>query len=207
MNPSELNPCPKPIFIVLSGPSGVGKDFVLNSLKARPANTDLAFIVTNTTRPMRMGEIQDANYHFVTPARFQEMIATSDLLEHANVYGNWYGVPKGPVKAAFAAGHDVIIKVDVQGAQTIKRAIPQAVLIFLSPHSLSELAERLRKRNTESPVDLARRLKTAETEMLAVSGFDYVIVNKNGQVDKVITALEAIITAERLRVNQREYRL
>jgi len=206
MNPSNINQHHKPILLVLSGPSGVGKDFVLNILKAQPLATNLTTIVTNTTRPMRAGEIQDTNYHFVSLAEFQRMIAANELLEYANVYNNWYGVPKRPVRTELAAGHDVIIKVDIQGARTIKQAIPQAILVFLSPSALSELAERLRKRNTESPDDLARRLKTAEAEMTTIPDFDYVIVNKNGQADRVIAALEAIITAEKLRVNRDEYR-
>ena len=207
MKQSDLNPCPHPLLLVISGPSGVGKDFVLNAVKNRPAAERLAPIITNTTRPMRPGETQDADYHFVSLAEFQAMIATGGLLEYANVYGNWYGVPKAPVRQALAAGWDAVIKVDVQGARSIKQAAPEAVLVFISPPSIDELAQRLKKRNTESPEQLERRLKTAETEMMEMPRFDYVIVNYSGQVERVIAGLEAIITAEKLRVNPRECRL
>lgn len=200
MNPSESTPRPKPILLVLSGPSGVGKDFVLNNLRARLTTNSLSVVVTNTTRPIRAREVQDADYHFVTPAAFQEMIAANELLEYANVYGNWYGVSKKPVEAALAAGKDTIIKVDVQGAKAIKHSMPRAILVFLMPASLSELTGRLQKRNTESPDDLARRLKTAEAEMMEISYFDYAVVNENGQVNRAIDCLEAIVTAEKLRV-------
>ncbi len=195
---------PPALVLVLSGPSGVGKDYVLNSLKNRESARELCTIVTNTTRPMRPGEIQDADYHFVPLDEFQEMIVGGGLLEYASVYGNWYGVPRAPVKEALSRGRDVVIKVDVQGARTIKQALPQAVLVFLAPPSMTELAERLKKRNTESPQQLERRLATAEAEMTQMPLFDYVIINENGQVDRVIADLEAIIRAEKLRVSPRE---
>ena len=201
MNPSNLNPCPHPLLLVLSGPSGVGKDYVLSSLKRRPAAEGLSVVVTNTTRSMRPGEKQDIDYHFVTISEFQQMIATGGLLEYANVYGNWYGVPKSPVKAALASGRDAIIKVDVQGARTIRNMVPDAVLVFLSPPTMEELTERLKQRNTESPAQLETRLKTAEAEMLEMAHFDYVIINAHGRVDQVIAGVEAIISAEKLRVN------
>ncbi len=207
MNPPKLNSLSNSLVLVISGPSGVGKDFVLSSLRTQPSAKDLAFIVTNTTRPQRSGEEQDADYHFVTPAEFQAMIAANELLEYANVYGHWYGVPKKPVRAALATELDAIIKVDVQGARAIKQLVPQAVLVFLLPPSLSELAERLQKRNTESQDDLIRRLKTAEAEMAEVSFFDYAIVSETGQVERVTANLEAIITAEKHRVKAREYHL
>jgi guanylate kinase len=207
MNLSDLNPCPHPLLLVLSGPSGVGKDYVLSILKKQSAAAGLGVVVTNTTRPMRPGETQDVDYHFISLEEFQALIAGGGLLEYANVYGNWYGVPRAPVKAALAAGRDVIIKVDVQGARTIKSAVPEAVLVFLSPPSIQELAGRLRQRNTESPSQLERRLKTAESEMMEMARFDYVIVNAIGQVNRVIAGIEAIIAAEKLRVNPRECRL
>jgi guanylate kinase len=207
MRLSDLNPCPHPLLLVLSGPSGVGKDYVLSNLKRRPAAEGLSAIITSTTRTMRPGEKQDVDYHFVSPAEFQDLIATGGLLEYANVYGNWYGVPKNPVKAALASGRDAIIKVDVQGARTIKNIAPEAVLVFLSPPSIEELSERLKQRNTESPAQLETRLKKAEAEMLEMAHFDYVIINARGRVDQVIAGVEAIISAEKLRVNPRECRL
>jgi guanylate kinase len=207
MRLSDLNPCPHPLLLVLSGPSGVGKDYVLSNLKRRPVAEGLSAIITSTTRPMRPGEKQDVDYHFLSPTEFQDLIATDGLLEYANVYGNWYGVPKNPVKVALASGRDAIIKVDVQGARTIKNIAPEAVLVFLSPPSMEELTERLKQRNTESPEQLETRLKTAEAEMLEMARFDYVIINSHGRVDQVIAGVEAIISAEKLRVKPRECRL
>ena len=205
MNQIESNPRVRPVVLVLSGPSGVGKDFVLGKLRARPLASSFSAIVTNTTRAMRVGELQDADYHFITLAEFQKMIDQNELLEYANVYGNWYGVPKEPVRVALAAGRDAIIKVDVQGAQAIKHAIPQAILVFLMPPSLDELARRLRKRNTEIQSDFSRRLKTAEEEMTKTPLFDYVIVNESGQVDQVVDKLETIVATEKLHVHPLEY--
>jgi len=205
MNLPELNHLSQSLILVLSGPSGAGKDFVLTNLKKRPISEGLTFVVTNTTRPKRLGELQDTDYHFVTPAEFQKMIVKNELLEYANVYGYWYGVSKESVRTALAAGQSVIIKVDVQGARAIKELVPQAVLVFLSPPSLSELSERLQKRNTESPDDLARRLKTAEAEMIEMHSFDYAVLSETGRVDRVVSNLEAIITAERHRTRVRKY--
>ena len=207
MKLNSFNPPPHPLLLVLSGPSGAGKDYVLASLKNRPGLSGLSAVVTNTTRPRRPGETQDADYHFVSLAEFQRLIETGGLLEYANVYGNWYGVPREPVRAALERGRDVIIKVDVQGARSIRQAVPQAVLIFLAPPSMEELAARLKKRNTEAPEQLERRLKTAEAEMTEMPLFDYVIVNENGRVDRVIASMEAVIAAEKLRVSPRECRL
>ncbi len=207
MNLSDLNPCPHPLLIVVSGPSGVGKDYILSSLKKHPAGDGLHIMVTNTTRAMRPGEKQDIDYHFISLSEFQDLIATGGLFEYARVYGNWYGVPWAPVKEALAAGRDVIVKVDVQGARTIKQAVPQAILVFLCPPSMEELAERLRQRNTESPLQLETRLRTAEAEMREMAHFDYAIVNPRGPANSVIAGLEAIIAAEKLRVNPRECRL
>jgi guanylate kinase len=207
MNPLESNPCSHPLLVVVSGPSGVGKDHVLAALKCRSSSGNLAVITTNTTRAMRPGEIQDSDYHFISLEEFQNLISSGGLLEYANVYGNWYGVPRAPVRQAMESGRDVIIKVDVQGAKTIKKSVPGALLIFLIPSSMAELAERLRKRNTERADDLERRLKTAESEMQEMPHFDYVIVNANGLANRVIDGIEAIMTAEKLRVHPEECRI
>ena len=120
----------KPLLLVLSGPSGAGKDAVLSKIKELKASLD--FIVTVTTRPLRPEEKDGIDYNFVSEEEFKKMIAAEELLEHANVYGNWYGVPKKPVKQALDGGRDVILKVDIQGADTIKKILPQAVSIFPS---------------------------------------------------------------------------
>ena len=195
----------KPLLLVLSGPSGAGKDAVLTRLKE--LGLPLDFIVTVTTRPRRNSEQDNIDYRFVSEESFQKMIEAKELLEWAKVYGNWYGVPRQPVKQALAEGRDTILKVDIQGATTIKKILPQAVFIFLTPLSKEDLAARLRERNSESASDLDLRLKTAKDEMKRLPMFDYVVVNKQGQIDQVISEIKAIITAEKLRVTPREYPL
>ena len=194
-----------PLLIVLSGPSGAGKDAVLAKMKK--SGCPLEYITTVTTRPQRAGERDSVDYHFISEERFQEMLKNKELLEWANVYGNWYGVPNQPVKEALGKGQDIIIKVDIQGATTIKKILPQAVFIFLIPPSTEELVVRLKQRQTESPFDLALRLKTAEEEINQLSLFDYIVVNKQDEIDTVVSKIKAIITAEKCRVTPREITL
>ena len=194
---------PKPLLLVLSGPSGAGKDAVLTRLKE--LGLPLEFIVTATTRPRRNSEQDNIDYHFVSGESFQKMIEAKELLEWAKVYGNLYGVPRQPVKRALAEGRDTILKVDIQGAATIKKILPQAVFIFLTPLSKEDLTARLRERNSESTSDLDLRLKTVEEEMKKLPIFDYVVVNKQGKIDQVVSNIKAIIAAEKLRVAPREY--
>jgi len=198
-----LNLATRPLLLVLSGPSGAGKDAVLTRLKE--LGLPLEFIVTVTTRPRRNSEKDNVDYHFISRESFQKMIEEKELLEWANVYGNWYGVPKQPVKQALDGGRDVLVKVDIQGATTIKKILPQAVFIFLTPPSKKELITRLKKRNTESASALALRLKTAEEEIEKLPMFDYVVVNKQGKIDRVVSEIKAIIVAEKLRVTPGEY--
>ncbi len=192
----------RPLLIVLSGPSGAGKDTVLTRMKE--LDYPLKYITTLTTRPRRPNEKDNLDYHFVSIERFQEMIKNNELLEWANVYGNWYGVPKEAVKQALDKGQDIIVKVDIQGATTIKKILPQAIFIFLIPSSIAELALRLKQRHTESPSDLALRLKTAEEEMKQLPLFDYVVVNRWDEIDLAVSDIKAIITAEKCRVAPRE---
>jgi len=196
---------PRPLFIVLSGPSGAGKDAVLARIKE--LSYPLEYVTTVTTRPQRAKERDNVDYHFVSAERFQEMIERKELLEWANVYGSWYGVPEQPVKQALDKGRDVIVKVDIQGAATIKKNIPHAVFIFLMTPSIEELTLRLKQRHTESPFDLALRLKTAEEEIKQLSLFDYVVVNKQGEIDLAVSQIKAIITAEKCRVTPMEITL
>ncbi len=200
-----LHPPSKFLLIVLSGLSGAGKDAVLSRL--REGNYPLEFIVTVTTRAPRANEKDGVHYHFVSRHAFQEMIDRLELLEWANVYGNWYGVPKGPVKQALDGGKDVIVKVDVQGAATIKKTLPQAVFIFLSPPSIEELVVRLKQRRTESAADLELRIRAAEEELEKMPLFDYIVFNRQGEVDRAVADIEAIITAEKCRVTPRELSL
>ena len=195
----------RPLLIVISGPSGAGKDAVLTRMKE--LGCPLEYIVTVATRPQRAEERNNVNYHFISRERFQEMIERKEFLEWANVYGNWYGVPKKPVKQALDKGQDIIVKVDVQGAATIKKLLPQAVFIFLIPPSIEELILRLKQRQTESAFDLALRTKTAEEETTQLSLFDYIVVNKRDEIDLAVSEIKAIITAEKCRVTPREISL
>jgi guanylate kinase len=195
----------KPLLIVISGPSGAGKDAALSRMKK--SGYPARFITTVTTRPRRDREKNNVDYHFVSVESFQKMLKNKELLEWANVYGNWYGVPKKPVKQALSKGRDTIVKIDTQGAATIKKILPQAVFIFLMPPSMEELATRLKGRRTEPPPDLDLRLKTAEKEMKKLAMFDYVVVNRQDEVGRVVREIEAIITAEKHRVKPREISL
>jgi guanylate kinase len=195
----------KPLLIVLSGPSGAGKDTVLSRMKE--SGYAVEFITTVTTRPKRAKEKDNVAYHFVSVESFKQMLKDKELLEWASVYGNWYGVPKQPVKQAMDRGRDVIVKIDIQGAATIKKILPQAVFIFLMPPSMEELATRLKQRHTESHFDLDLRLKTAEEEIKQLPLFDYVVVNKGDEIKLAVAEIEAIITTEKHRVKPREIRL
>jgi len=202
---SPFNLPSKPLLIVLSGPSGAGKDAVLSRMKK--SGCPVEFITTVTTRPQRTGEKNNVDYHFVSIESFQRMIESKELLEWANVYGNRYGVPRQPVKQALDKGQDIIVKVDIQGAGTIKKILPQAVFIFLVPPSMEEVATRLKQRHTESPFDLTLRIETAEEEIKQLPLFDYIIVNKRNEIDLAVSDIEAIITAEKRRVAPREISL
>jgi guanylate kinase len=192
----------RPLLIVLSGPSGVGKDAVLTRLKE--ANYPLRYVITMTTRARRVTERDNVDYRFVSLKKFEKMREDGELLEWANVYGNWYGVPKQAIKQALDMGEDTIVKIDVQGATSIKQIAPQAVFIFLMPPSMEELAMRLRQRYTETPADITRRLKKAEEEKKQLSLFDYVVVNRWGKIGQAVAEIEAIITAEKCRVSPRK---
>ena len=193
------------MLIILSGPSGVGKDAVL--IRMKETGYDIEYITTTTTRTQRPGEQNGRDYHFVPGERFQEMIQGNELLEWANVYGNWYGVPKTPVREALNKGRDVIIKVDIQGATTIKQKVPPAIMIFLMPPSIGELIKRLEQRQTETPFDLSLRIKAAEAEIEQLPQFDYAVLNRQGEIDRAVSQIEAIIAAEKCRVKSHPIKL
>ncbi len=199
---SPLAPPVKPLLIVLSGLSGVGKDTVLARL--HKSGFPLHISVSATTRPRRSGEKDGVDYFFVSSARFQELINTDQLLEWANVYGNRYGIPREPVRQALQNGKDVIVKIDVQGAATIKKILPQAVFIFLVTPYMEELEKRLKQRSTETSDDLALRLKTAAEELRQLPMFDYIVVNRPGEIKQAVADILAIIAAEKCRVAPRE---
>jgi guanylate kinase len=182
------------LLVVISGPSGVGKDAVLHRLKelGRPYH----FVVTATTRPPRPAERDGVDYHFMTQERFDRLIHQAELLEWARVYSYCYGVPKQQVREALASGRHVLVRTDVQGADSIRKLAPHGVFIFLSPPSLGELEQRLRARGANGPADLALRLDKAREEMAASERFDYVVVNHQGRLDHTVETVEAIIRAE-----------
>ena len=192
----------KPLLIVLSGPSGVGKDAVLSQMKE--SGSPLHFVITLTTRTRRTQEKDNVDYRFVSADEFRQMLESNQLLESAHVYGNWYGVPREDVKQALERGQDVVIKVDIQGAATIKKLVPQAVTIFLTPPSIDELSKRLKRRRTESPGDFDLRLKTAGEEMKQIDRFDYSVINRLGKIDLAVAEIQAIITAEKDKKTPRE---
>lgn len=192
----------RPRLYVISGPSGVGKDTVIDRL--RPLLPEYYFAVTATTRERRPGEIDGVHYFFMTVDEFHEHLEQDELIEHAEVYGNWYGVPKAGIRNALRDGRDAIVKVDVQGAATIRKLAPEAVLIFLMPPSMADLIRRLWERKTDAKPVMMRRVHTAIRELEDVRDFDYVVFNEDGQIDKTLAEIMAIITSEQLRVNQSE---
>ncbi|MGA8848640.1 MAG: guanylate kinase [Dehalococcoidia bacterium] len=191
----------RPLLVVISGPSGVGKDAVLAKMKK--SGRSFYYVVTATTRPKRSREKNGVHYHFLSRKEFQQMIDKHQFLEWANVYGNYYGVPKDEITAALSKGVDVIVKVDVQGAATIKKILPQAVFIFLRPPSMEELEKRLGKRRSESSADLALRLEKAKEEIKSLPLFDYVITSRQNRLDEVVSQIDAIVAAEKCRVKPR----
>lgn len=198
-------PARAPLLVIVSGPSGVGKDAALKRM--RELNFPFHFLVTCTTRPKRAEEVDGQDYHFVTPEQFAAMRARDEFLEHAFVYGYDYGNSKQEVRDALARGLDVIMRIDVQGAATIKRRVPEAVFIFLMPPSLKSLEARLRKRRTEPEEYLKIRLHAAQLEMKEVEHFDYVIVNEDDALDETAELMRSIIQAERCRVKPRRIQL
>lgn len=192
---------PHPLLIVVSGPSGVGKDAMLaHVLELRP---DVFFAVTATTRAMRPGEEHGVHHLFHTREEFLDLLERGGLLEHAEVYGNLYGVPKAPVREALAEGRDAIVRTDVQGAASIRSLAPDALLIFIAPPSLEELARRLRSRDTESAEETALRIETSRREMRDAAWFDAVIVNETGGLQSAAREFMAIVERERQRVPPR----
>jgi guanylate kinase len=198
MPSSEESP---PLLIVISGPSGVGKDAVLLQLAER--GVPLHFTVTATTRPKREVRPEDHRYlRFLSEAEFADLLANDGLLEHATVYGYHYGVPKAQIVEALALGRDVIVRVDVQGAETIKRLVPEAVTVFIAPPSLDELETRLRTRGLDDPDVIKKRLAAAQRELDLQATFDHVVVNERGQLDDATDQVLAIIQRERARPNR-----
>lgn len=190
-----------PLLVVITGPSGVGKDSVLTRLKEVEPSCHLT--VTATTRPQRPNERHGIDYFFVDQAEYDRMLAENELLEHARVYGFGYGIPRTPVREALAAGKDVLLRIDVQGAATIGALAPGCVRIFVAPPSFAELERRLRHRKSDAPEVIERRLRTAHDEMARAAECDYIVVNADGRLDDAVCQIAAIMTAERRRIHRR----
>jgi len=193
------------LLIVLSGPSGAGKDAILNRM--RELRFPIEFITTVTTRRRRASERENIDYRFISEDKFQSMIENDEFVEWANVYGNFYGVPKQTIINAMEHQQDVMVKVDIQGAGTIKKLAPQAIYIFVMPPTLEELQNRLTQRKTESEFDMALRLKTAEDELKQLYRFDYLVLNRKDEIDRAVSDIEAIIRAEKCSLVPREVNL
>lgn len=206
----QLEAASKPIgkqglLFVLSAPSGTGKDTVITALKQR--GMDFHVVASVTTRAPRPGESEGNPYYFVSQETFDHMVAHNELLEYANVHGNWYGQPLQQIKDNLQAGHDVLLKIDVQGAETVRKKIPGAIFIFLIPGSAEELVQRLTNRQTETEQQLQLRLKNARMELAQRDHYDYVIENRQGQLDTAVEHLRAIMLAEHCRTSPRYVQL
>ena len=196
---------PDPLLIVISGPSGVGKDSIVQRMKER--EFPFHFVVTATTREKRDNESNGKDYWFVSKDEFARMIDEDELIEYAIVYGDYKGIPKWEVRDALSSGNDVVMRLDVQGAETVRKLAPQALLIFITCENEDELERRLRARKTESSVSLSLRIATARKELQRIEAFDYVVVNRDFHLDDTVNKVRAIIEAEHLRVQHRKVNL
>jgi len=195
---ASLN-APRPVLVVLSGPSGVGKDSIICGLKK--SNYPFHFVVTATTRPRRPAEVDGVDYYFVSVGEFAEMIENEELLEYAVVYGDYKGIPKKHVREALLSGQDVVMRIDVQGAATIRALVPSAVTIFLTAESEDKLVRRLLQRKTEEADQLKMRVVTARRELRRFTEFDYIVINREEQLEAAVQEVLSIIRAEKSRVD------
>ena len=201
INPDYPDKFGDPLMVVVSGPSGVGKDAVFQYM--RQLDRPWHFVVTATTRPRRRSERNGIDYLFLDTEEFEHMREGEQFLECAEVYGNWYGVPKQQVKDALGKGMDVFVKLDIQGAATVRSAVKDALMIFLAPPSIEELERRLRFRKSESLESLRLRTEAARDEMKAMDDFEYRVVNHNRRLDLAAFCIDAIVTAEKCRIPPR----
>jgi guanylate kinase len=196
---------PEPLLIVISGPSGVGKDSVVQRMMER--GMPFHFVVTATTREKREAEVHGKDYWFLFKDEFARMIEHNELIEYAIVYGDYKGIPKAQVREALESGKDVVMRLDVQGAETVRKLAPEALLIFITCESEDELERRLRERKTETADSLSLRIATARKELQRIEAFDYVIVNHDFHLDDTVNKVRAIIDAEHLKVQHRKVTL
>jgi guanylate kinase len=196
---------PPSLLLVISGTSGAGKDSVARALVARMTESGYParFVITATSRPKRDNEVHGKDYLFVSKSEFERMIAQDELLEYAVVYDQYKGIPKQQAREAMDSGNDVVMRLDVQGASTIRSMVPQAILVFIATPSEKELTDRLRRRHTESPEQLRLRLQTARQEMARIKEFDYLVLNRNGQLKETIDTVMSIVIAEKHRTEPR----
>jgi guanylate kinase len=194
-----------PLMIVISGPSGVGKDSVLRAMK----NSELPIhhVVTVNTRPPRPDEAEGVDYFFVSREKFEDMIKNQELVEYSKVYDDYKGVPKSQIQNALDSGKDVVLRLDVQGAEKIKKIYPQAILIFLLPSNQEDWYKRLGGRRLGNEKDLDKRIMTVKEELIKARDFDYLVVNEQYQLKLTVQKIEAIIMAEHLRTKPRKIEL
>jgi guanylate kinase len=208
---SVVDGAPGAMLIIISGPSGVGKDTIIDALRRREAETgrdgDRYYVVTCTTRAPRNGEVDGVNYHFMTRDEFLAKRADRGFLEANEVHGNWYGSPRDPVRDALVAGRDVILKIDVQGAQVVKEQVTEALLIFIIPPTLEALFDRLKSRATETADELEVRQRDAAIELARQDDYDHIVTNETGQVERTAAEIEEIIAAEHARHPSRRVRI
>lgn len=191
----------KPLLVVISGHSAAGKDTVIQRMKER--DLPIHFVITATTRPPREDEQHGVDYFFVSHDEFARMIENGELIEYALVYNDYKGVPKQQIDSALASGKDVVMRVDVQGAATIRELYPDAILIFLTAQNEGELARRLEERKSESREGLNLRIAMARKELQRVDEFDYLVVNSDSHLDEAVDTIVSIINAEHHRVHER----
>lgn len=196
---THLAGAPGALLVIISGPSGVGKDTVISAMRARPHVPEYHYVVTCTTRAKRTGEVDGVHYRFLTRAEFKALDRAGELLEANEVHGNWYGTPRSSVRDALAGGHDVILKIDVQGAQVVKENVPDALLVFLVPPSLQDLFKRLRSRATETADELDLRQRNAAIELARQDDYDYVVTNETDEVERTAARIDRIIDREHRR--------
>ena len=194
-----------PLLIVISGPSGVGKDATLQALKKR--DLPLHYVITATTRAPRDGEIDGVDYFFYSKEEFEKLIADNELLEYALVYDDYKGIPKKQIRQAMASGQDVILRVDVQGAATLRSLCPDAVLIFLLPSSVEEWHHRLNSRKSETAQSMKVRIDTVKRELDYLKIFDYMVTNKHNQLEEAVDTIVEIIHVEHHRTIPRKITL
>lgn len=195
------SPEPGGLLFVLSGPSGVGKDAAIDSMKA--IDFDIYHAITATTREMRPNERDGQDYYFYNSDTFRELLRDGEFLESALVHRNRYGTPRQQIREQLALGHDVLLKIDVQGARQVKARVPDAVFVFLAPPSIDELVTRLKQRRTETAEQQEERVQNAYVEMQAIPEYDYVVVNHHAQLETAVRRVCCIINAERCRVRRR----